>query len=108
MCCQNMSKQMRGYTNRLACSCREREAMKKKAQKNSYVGGPQQTKPSFIRGFPLKQIWLWIQVLFFRTLARLHDGNRPSVSSLKKLPDLHEKPTSHVANEEKLPLTFLS
>src|SRR6266566_847671 len=108
MRCQNVSKQMRCDTNRFARSCRQREAVKQKAQKNSYVGGSQQTEPSFIRRFPLKQIWLWIQVLFFRTLARLHNGDRPSMSSLKKLPNLHEKPASHVADEEKLPLTFLS
>src|SRR5258708_3574341 len=107
MRCQNVSKQMRCDTNRFACSCRERQAMKQKAQKNSYVGGSKPTEPSFIRGFPLKQIWLWIQVLFFRALARLHDGGLPSMSSLKQLPDLHEKPTSHVADEEKLPLIFL-
>src|SRR5260221_7929420 len=108
MCGEDVSEEMGSDEDRFAGSRRERQTMEKKTQQARNILGIEVAQTPIWGRCPLKKVWFSDQIIgFVAKHLRRHHGNASTMSSLKHFGNLFEVAYRHVADEKKLPLTFM-
>src|SRR5258708_20148933 len=105
---EDVSEEMGSNADRVACSCSEGQAMEKKTQQLGNILCIEVAKKPIWRCRPLKKVRFSDQIICF--VAKrfwTHNGDAPSMGSLKHFSNLFEMAHRHLADEKKLPLTFV-
>src|SRR5260221_6908515 len=105
---ENVSEEMGSNADRVACSCGEGQAIEKKTQQLSNILCIELAKTPIWGCRPLKKVRFSDQIIcFVAKRLRMHNGDAPTMGSLKHFGNLFEMAYSRIADEKKLPLTFV-
>src|SRR5712691_1658641 len=105
---KDMPEEMGSNADRVACSCGQGQTMKKKSQQLSNVSCIEVAKAPIWGCCPLKKVRFSDQIInFVAKRFRIHNGDAPTMGRLKHFGNLFQVAHRHIANEKKLPFTFV-
>src|SRR5712692_8218238 len=105
---EDVPEEMGSNADRVACSCGKGQTMEKKTQQLSNILCIEVAKTPIWRCRPLKKVRFGDQIIcLVAKRLRIHNGNAPPMGSLKHFGNLFEVAYRHLADEKKLPLTFV-
>src|SRR5258708_21288775 len=105
---EDMSEEMGSNANWISCSCSKGQAMEKKTEQLSNILCTEVAKKPIWGCRPLKKVRFSDQIICF--VAKrfwTHNGDVPTMGRLKHFSNLFEMTHSHIADEKKLPFTFV-
>src|SRR5712692_356110 len=108
VCRKDMSEEMGSNTDRIARPCCKRQTVEEKTQKIGDILRRKLAKAAILGCSPLKKVWLSEQIIcLVAKRLRMHHRDDPTMGSLKHGCNLFQMTYSHIADEKKLPLTFV-